>query len=209
MWYYIYLWDNFQYEQNVFFSAIRCIHICHMWYYKFQRSRYSPSYALSFVDQQWALNGHLVACTLVTMCTKGDISTYFHHKMSRGESNGTVIDFWCFRKILTSKTAGRFSGPCWRFKMWFQKLQLQVFHPQESWGTTWKVVPGSIPFEDEERRNSSPPFCLCHIKHQPRARCRWCICKWEYGSCMELSFQRYCLCDGPNNLCSVDFRGLC
>ena len=135
-------------NKTCFFSAIRCIHICHMWYYKFQRARYSPSYALSFVDQQWALNGHLVACTLVTMCTKGDISTYFHHKMSRGESNGTVHRFL----VLLSKTGGRFSGPCWRFKMWFQKLQLQVFHPQESWGTTWKVVPGSIPFRGRRKK---------------------------------------------------------
>lgn len=85
--------------------------------------------------------------TLVTMCTKGDISTIKKKKkQSRGESNGTVIDFWCFRKILLPKQQC-FSGPCWRFK----KLQLQVKNQHLPMGESF-INRSFIPKNHEEIR---------------------------------------------------------
>ena len=54
----------------------------------------------------------------------------------------------------------------------------------------WFLVP--FPSEDEERRNSAPPFCLCHIKHQPRASCRCNNMHMILGQVMHLTIVWNC-----------------
>lgn len=71
----------------------------------------------------------------------------------------------------------------------------------------WFLVPSPSRTKKEETVRRHSAYVTSNIS--PGQGAGDAFANDNHGSCMELSFQRYCLCDGPNNPCSVDFRGLC